>query len=336
MNWLVVVLGVGLAVVGAVAMYLGFDLAQAERGIQVERGWVMVVAGATLLAGGVVTLAIGQVLFRLEALARNFHAGPAARPDAARLDALPEAARARPRPGLAAPAIAAGAVAAAAAGMLAAHASGTGEQADPEADRLQDAAQDAADDAELAASTPIVVEAVVLEPPGPVAAHAPAMAPDHGHRPIPEPADLDDDWLDQALSGDGAGHVPEPTVSLAHPEAEDEPVDHAESAHPEVAHPEAVHPEAVPAEPAQTVIAHAIQEPVIAEATAPPAPEASIAQALVPHEEPPPAKTVVGRYNAAGVAYVMYQDGSIDADDGARLRQFASMADLKAHISNPE
>ena len=327
MNWLVVVLGAGLALIGALAIYMGLDLAQVERGIQVERGWVMVVAGATLIAGGVVTLAIGRLLFRLEALGRNFHARAAVLPDAARGNGQPETARARPRPAILAPAIAAGAVAAAGAGMVAAHASQADESPEPEADRLQDEAQDAADDAELAASVPNVGEAVALDPAGPVAPPATGPAADHGrHASIPQPEDFDDDWLDRALSGDGDGQLPEPADHVAQPKPWPEPVDHSEPAHAKPVHAEPVHAD----------MAHAMPEPAIADETAQSTHEAALAQEPVPHEVPPPAKTIVGRYHAAGVDYVMYQDNSIDADDGVRLRQFTSMADLKAHISNPE
>ncbi|MBL8589249.1 MAG: hypothetical protein JNK46_12025 [Methylobacteriaceae bacterium] len=41
---------------------------------------------------------------------------------------------------------------------------------------------------------------------------------------------------------------------------------------------------------------------------------------------------VVGRYQASGVDYVMYSDGSIEADNGGARRRFASLAELKAFI----
>ena len=34
--------------------------------IQVERGWSLFIAGATVLAGGSVVIALGQVVFRLD------------------------------------------------------------------------------------------------------------------------------------------------------------------------------------------------------------------------------------------------------------------------------
>ena len=51
---------------------------------------------------------------------------------------------------------------------------------------------------------------------------------------------------------------------------------------------------------------------------------------------PPPEPlraNVVARYEAAGVAYSMYDDGSIESDDGEMIRRFKTMADLKAHIA---
>ena len=329
MNWLVVILGGGLACVGAVAMYLGFDLAQVERGIQVERGWVMVVAGATLLAGGVVTLAIGQMLFRLEALGRNFRGAGALKAGAVKSDeSRPEPPRPQPRPpfqprppaqprlSAVAPAVAASTVAATAAVMAAAagsaHAGDAPVLVHAEADRLRDEAEDIASDA---------MEPLVLPAPPALAAEPAEIvaAPDHpstgnpapDHPAAPPAADLQGEWLDRALSGVDHGPMADTRQSLPEHDAASGP-------------------------PAPEEAAHETPEPGLAEAPEHPAGESGVADPLTPHQESAPAKTVVGRYQAAGVAYVMYQDGSIDADDGARLRQFASMADLKAHISNPE
>ena len=51
--------------------------------------------------------------------------------------------------------------------------------------------------------------------------------------------------------------------------------------------------------------------------------------------EPPPhvpAPTEVGRYNAGGATYVMYSDGSIEAETETGAYRFASMAELRDHI----
>ncbi|MBK9083379.1 MAG: hypothetical protein IPL88_15475 [Rhizobiales bacterium] len=45
-----------------------------------------------------------------------------------------------------------------------------------------------------------------------------------------------------------------------------------------------------------------------------------------------PAPRIVGRYQAGGVDYVMYSDGSIEAGHGEARQRFATLADLKAFI----
>lgn len=45
-----------------------------------------------------------------------------------------------------------------------------------------------------------------------------------------------------------------------------------------------------------------------------------------------PASPVIGRYESEGTSYVMYADGSIDAQSNAGVYRFASMAELKRFI----
>jgi hypothetical protein len=59
------------------------------------------------------------------------------------------------------------------------------------------------------------------------------------------------------------------------------------------------------------------------------------------HEEPEAAahqpqleSAVIGRYTAAGTSYVMFADGSIEAESPSGIFRFKSMADLKAFIEN--
>ena len=61
-KWMVLALGVLLALGGAVSMWNGVDV------IQSERGWTSVIAGAVTLAGGVVTCALFLVIRELQAL----------------------------------------------------------------------------------------------------------------------------------------------------------------------------------------------------------------------------------------------------------------------------
>lgn len=68
-RWGVSALGVSLALFGLGAMWEGWDK------IQIERGWSLFIAGSVALAGGVVTLALGAILSRLDhaILARDSH-----------------------------------------------------------------------------------------------------------------------------------------------------------------------------------------------------------------------------------------------------------------------
>ena len=62
MKWIVFALGLVLAFGGLVAISQGYDI------VQVERGWTLVISGATALSAGIVTLALGFVVARIEAL----------------------------------------------------------------------------------------------------------------------------------------------------------------------------------------------------------------------------------------------------------------------------
>ncbi|HEY8261802.1 MAG TPA: hypothetical protein VIG55_11385 [Methylosinus sp.] len=59
-RWAVVVAGLALAIWGPTAMWRGWET------IQIERGWSLFIAGAVAISGGVVTLALGAVLSRLD------------------------------------------------------------------------------------------------------------------------------------------------------------------------------------------------------------------------------------------------------------------------------
>jgi hypothetical protein len=62
MSYLVLALGTLLALCGAFAISAGYGI------IQVERGWAGVIAGATALSGGIVTIALGFILHSLSGL----------------------------------------------------------------------------------------------------------------------------------------------------------------------------------------------------------------------------------------------------------------------------
>jgi hypothetical protein len=62
MNYIVLGLGILLAGAGCLSVFAGYDI------IEVERGWTEVIAGATALSGGVVTIALSLILRRLKLL----------------------------------------------------------------------------------------------------------------------------------------------------------------------------------------------------------------------------------------------------------------------------
>ncbi|MGH6867889.1 MAG: hypothetical protein ACREDA_03235 [Methylocella sp.] len=62
MSYLVLALGALLSLCGAFAIYAGYGI------IEVERGWAGVIAGATALSGGIVTIALGFILHGLSGL----------------------------------------------------------------------------------------------------------------------------------------------------------------------------------------------------------------------------------------------------------------------------
>lgn len=52
----------------------------------------------------------------------------------------------------------------------------------------------------------------------------------------------------------------------------------------------------------------------------------------IAHPEPPP--TLVGRYSAGGASYMIFSDGTIEAETSQGAYRFASMGDFKAFIAN--
>ncbi len=78
MKFLVVGSGMALAVCGAASIWLGYDI------VQMERGWTQVIAGATALTGGIITMSIGMLIASVDNLrgaltsqtSRSPHAAP--------------------------------------------------------------------------------------------------------------------------------------------------------------------------------------------------------------------------------------------------------------------
>ena len=78
--------------------------------------------------------------------------------------------------------------------------------------------------------------------------------------------------------------------------------------------------------------------PPVVEAPAAPADAPASTPARPPEPTPQnigldkPQPTEIGRYASAGTTYVMYSDGSIEAENESGVLRFPSMAALKAYI----
>lgn len=64
-----------------------------------------------------------------------------------------------------------------------------------------------------------------------------------------------------------------------------------------------------------------------------PAPEEQADRAAATIDEEPPAPTIVGTYNSGGNFYIMYSDGSIEAETPAGKFRFGSLDELKEFIA---
>lgn len=139
--------------------------------------------------------------------------------------------------------------------------------------------------------------------------------------------EISGDWLDHALADLDAAiaQTPHPADAAATehptpPEAEtyidihlDETVQLAETVHVEQA----------------VDVDEAVQQ----HETPPPAPEPVPSEPLTAAAEEP---AVIGRYEAEGTTYIMFADGSIEAQSERGVARFKSMADLKAYFESQE
>ncbi len=334
MAYLVLALGALLSVGGGLSIFYGAGI------VEVERGWTGVIAGATSLTGGILTIALGLILRTL--LEMRVTTGVAAagvdRVSEPVSSALPEPAPAIPAPVAVAEADLEGDLLAA---FLSPHPDGTAASTTTSPPMR-------AETSESVAPAPLREE-VVPEPPAPVDELAePARARSRlrvgfkspaAEAAAPPEASADqatlpamDDWLDRAFSSLdselGAGieephrenAAPQPTQDEAHPEtyprafaghgvAEIERISSHEINPPEAGPQELVTREATPAHP-----------PVSA-----PTPHPAAAA-------PPSQSAIIGRYEADGTSYVMFADGSIEAQSEAGVYRFSSMTELKAYI----
>ena len=294
--------GVVLAVGALMLAVGGYEMFVGNGNILSERGWSAFIAGAVLLAGGVVTMALGLAVRALDRLrVAVLHERPAPTQFAPSLEATTPVSAAAPQP-----------------------------------DLFDEPAFEPAPTAPVLAALPIE-----HEPHSAIAAPAPTPAAP------PEPAGVEprhDDWLDHSfveLEREMASRYeppetappvrPDPVTlaaepaSVAPPEPPPEPVDEPRPAR-----------AAVGESPIGTSL-HEAPAPQAAELTSEPEPHAPATdQATVSAREAtaPAASAVIGRYESEGTSYVMYADGSIDAQSEAGVYRFASMAELKTFIES--
>jgi hypothetical protein len=302
MKYALFVLGMILIVVGGYFLFSGSNI------IEVERGWASVISGTTALTGGIITLGLAGVVKTLEDLRRLWAAGVE----------RPVAFQEMPVPAFTA----------------------------VEVPVARDFSHSAAE-----AISPFEVEVAADEPPLPP---APEVIPN----PLPSPSIRERPRLtpqfersqdtaepsaavaalrqrvadDFSLNWPSFNQRPEPAHEPAIPieSAPAEPTPDAELVTPPPLHLDDLdidEPELLPreAEAAETREPEPEAEPV----SAVPA-EFATAEADGPSASEAPKPKAIGRYEADGTIYVMFADGSIEAQSAEGTRHFKSMAELKA------
>lgn len=268
-------LAAALMLSGAAAMFSGSDI------IMVERGWAMVIAGATGFSGGAILLGIAALLRTLERVTQEAKAGLGG---IARGEAPVAPPRKEPR----------------------------AQEAEPV---FQPGTVDAEPATQLNASR-----------------HDPAPANPGGAEPIEvaRPAENRDERAPDLR----AERVPEAPQPRSEPEAR------PNGAHPLAQGSILVAPDPprirlVEPEPAPRLELAPAAEPVRAPEPRP-APERL--RAVEPLPPPPsprePEVTVVGKYSSGGNSYVMFSDGSIQADTPSGRHRFASLDELKVFVAS--
>ncbi len=287
---------------GAWAIVQGLDY------VVLERGWTMVIAGSVVATGGLLLVGIARAVAALQRIEGELRRGaerlarsslpdaPPPRPNLANLGAaLPDLPSLSPAPALGAGAASVGGLGVGGLGAAAvASALGQGE---------------------AAASPP----PPVVEPPtriSPLLADAPVPRrtdPEEAPRPEPEPSPSDESEP-AILRGTRAGDEP--------PEEESRFAVHFDE--PQVATPE---------EPARDEPARTELRSTIVDAPEPDERPDASASNDEPAETEPEELTVLGTYSSGGNTYVMYSDGSIQADTPSGRFTFASLEELKEFIA---
>lgn len=342
MAWLLVAVG---ALMAAAGLYV---IGYSALNTRFEEYWTAMTAGSTLVAGGIITVAIG---FATRAL-RDLRA---------QLSIHPVAVTASPTAAIAPPA------------SLPAN--------EPErllkrpTEPMPQALQPPPLQQEIAAPSSIATpapahEAEPLEPPHTAA--APTSVPVAHELPVAPPEAVPGDLITAAEQyHPGPAHPPEDEFAAAPP-----PIDDMKPEPPRPVSPRSSEPHQMPDDWLDRAFADLDQElpinapalrspvtpyrqdvPVKTEphplrpapspdpahapnrelATAPSVVAAPNSQEPAPAPPPasqPPTSAVIGRYEADGTSYVMYADGSIEAQSSAGVYRFSSMAELKSFIES--
>jgi hypothetical protein len=303
MAYVLLVIGAVMAAVGVYAVVTGYGV------IQVEEGWTSVISGTVLFTGGMVMAALGLVLRTLSDLSSALVTRPSTEPSIEGLVGSPEnISLIDPRPTAAVTDISPvrdtpidpPLFAEPPAAHVETYTSASTGQ-------LNGAHEPAASDDDYKLETPSTNEHDLLTADRTARPPPPAKAP-----PV-------DDWLDRAFA-----EIDQETPEVAPPKRV------ATKTKSTIIPPEK---RSGGARIADGVAPPEVAPPVAAEAPEPEPP-------VVESEDPPPAAastpatTVIGRYEADGTSYVMYADGSIEAQTYSGIYRFASMAELKAFIES--
>ena len=287
MAYLVIALGVLMALAGGYLLNYGYSI------VQVERGWSSVIAGSVFLAGGLITACLGLVIRALSRLGSTKET--VAGTGTASLDPITAPIIVH-EPVVVAPTATTVADLAPLATEMPFHdPEPVSEPPEPHADHTDVHRLAVKPDEPFEQNPP--PEPVHPAEPEPEPHHDPEPAPTASDHEVSHPAPPMDDWLDRAFSD--LDQIPPPRAATP---------------------PLTLEPERVP-EPAQAEIQAeapaAIHEPDEVE----PTPHGDAAQSAV-----------IGRYESDGTSYVMYADGSIEAQSAAGVYRFSSMAELKSFI----
>ncbi|SFK22669.1 hypothetical protein [Methylocapsa palsarum] len=317
MSYVVFAFGLALSIGGAFAMYFGYGI------ISVERGWASLIAGAAALSGGVVTMALGLILNSLSNLRTVLEAEPSAIP-------LPGEVRLYPDEDFPGPSYAE-----------------SFQTESFQAESFQDESYKDESFKDESFDDTFQPEALEAHGPGPDLHDA----PENASWPQPRPAAETMEDIRRAVAEKVRARIgileDRAEETIAPPEDEEPGRPGVPSAAREIAddefdETEDYDPRSVErSEPEWS--GRAVDDPGAA-ASRPAYPDQRQSETARPSEEsaalePAPAqvqgdegRVIIRRYESAGTVYVMYADGSIEAQSEHGIMHFETMTELKAFM----